>query len=386
MKGDFVDAIGGRAYVAVPQAGEGPGLLVLSDVSDTDQDRRKLGDFYAAEGYVALCPEVSALSRGTEDIASAIAALRARAECTGKVGALGFGLGGKLACRAAATANVDCAVSYYGFGIDFGLNFVPRIRSPLVLHFAEKDPQTPPEAIARVKEALSRHPDAAVYLYPEVAPGFDRPTKPNYDKQAAGVAHSRSIAALRRAMGPHYDLEALWEKHTTYEFATRDVEATMHTMVPEPYVNHVPVMTGGVGQHDLARFYANHFIPKLPADTRLVPISRTVGADRIVDEMLFCFTHDTEIDFMLPGVPPTGKYVEVPTVAIVNFRGDKICHEHIYWDQASVLVQIGLLDPKGLPVAGINTAKKLLDETRPSNTLMTRWAESAPGGKNPNSP
>jgi carboxymethylenebutenolidase len=130
-------------------------------------------------------------------------------------------------------------------------------------------------------------------------------------------------------------------------------------MVAEPYVNHVPVMTGGVGQQDLARFYAQHFIPKLPADTRLVPISRIVGGDRVVDEMLFCFTHDVEIDWMLPGVPPTGRYVEVPLVAIVNFRGDKLYHEHIYWDQASVLVQIGLIDPAGLPVAGIETAKKL---------------------------
>jgi len=385
MNGDFVDAAGGRAYIAVPDAGEGPGLLVLPDVSDNDEDRRKLGDFYAAEGYVALCPEVSAASRGTEEIAGAIAALRARGECTGKVGALGFGLGGKLACLAAAEASIDCAVSYYNFGTDFGLNFVSRIRCPLVIHFAENDPQIPPEALAGVKEALSKRPDAAVYVYPGTAPGFDHSTKPNYNKQAAGLAHSRSIAALRRAMGPHYDLEALWERHTTCEFATRDVAATMRTMVEEPYVNHVPVMTGGVGQHDLARFYAHHFIPKLPADTRLVPVSRTVGADRIVDEMLFCFTHDTEIDFMLPGVPPTGKYVEVPTVAIVNFRGDKLCHEHIYWDQASVLVQIGLLDPKGLPVAGIDTAKKLLDETRPSNTLMERWAENA-RRQNSNSP
>jgi carboxymethylenebutenolidase len=110
-----------------------------------------------------------------------------------------------------------------------------------------------------------------------------------------------------------------------------------------------------------------------------VPISRTIGADRLVDEMVISFTHDVEIDWMLPGVPPTGRYVEVPLVAIVNFRGDKLSHEHIYWDQASALVQIGLLDPKGLPVAGNETAKKLLDETRPSNTLMQRWAESAPG-------
>jgi carboxymethylenebutenolidase len=178
-------------------------------------------------------------------------------------------------------------------------------------------------------------------------------------------------------MGPRYDLEALWERHTNYEFLTRDVDATMRTMVAEPYVNHVPVMTGGVGQRDLARFYANHFIPKCPADIALVPVSRTVGPDRLVDEMVVSFTHDVEIDWMLPGIPPTGRRVEVPVIVVVNFRGDKICHEHIYWDQASVLAQIGLLDPAGLPVAGDETAKKLLDETRPSNTLMRRWIESA---------
>ncbi|MEE8271028.1 MAG: dienelactone hydrolase family protein, partial [Alphaproteobacteria bacterium] len=178
-------------------------------------------------------------------------------------------------------------------------------------------------------------------------------------------------------MGPHYDLSALWDKHCEYEFATRDVDATMATMVPQPYVNHIPTMTGGVGYRDLHRFYKDHFIPKTPADTRLIPISRTIGADRLVDEMLFCFTHDIEIDWMLPGVAPTGKYVEVPLVAIVCFRGGELYNEHIYWDQASVLVQIGLIDAKLYPVAGVETAKKLVDESLPSNTLMARWAESA---------
>jgi len=380
MSGHFVDIPRGRAYTANPEAGKGPGLLIFPDVADGDRDLQELGALYAAEGYVVLCPEVSALSKGVEDVVAAAAVLCARSQCTGKVGALGFGFGGNLAHLAAAEGGVDCAVSYYGCGIDFGLDLSKRIACPFVAHFAENDPQIPPQAVTQMQEAVSDHPGVAIYVYPGVAAGFDRAGKPNYDKQAAGLAHSRSIALLRQAMGPHYDLEALWEKHTKYEFATRDVAATMRTMVAEPYVNHVPVMTGGVGQRDLARFYADHFIPKLPADTKLVPISRTVGADRIVDEMLFCFTHDTEIDFLLPGVAPTGKYVEVPTVAIVNFRGDKICHEHIYWDQASVLVQIGLLDPKGLPVAGIETAKMLLDEMRPSNTLMKRWAESAPEG------
>jgi carboxymethylenebutenolidase len=109
-----------------------------------------------------------------------------------------------------------------------------------------------------------------------------------------------------------------------------------------------------------------------------VPVSRTIGPDRLVDEMVVSFTHDVEIDWMLPGIPPTGRRVEIPVVAIVNFRGDKLYHEHIYWDQASVLVQLRLLDAMALPVAGAETAKKLLDETRPSNTLMKRWAESSP--------
>ena len=114
-------------------------------------------------------------------------------------------------------------------------------------------------------------------------------TSDEYDKPSAMMAHSRSIALFRKAMGPHYDLSALWEKHCEYEFATRDVDATMATMVSSPYVNHIPTMTGGVGYTDLHRFYKNHFIPKTPADTKLIPISRTIGADRLVDEMLFCF-------------------------------------------------------------------------------------------------
>ena len=150
----------------------------------------------------------------------------------------------------------------------------------------------------------------------------------------------------------------------------------MKTMVSEPYVNHIPTMTGGVGYQHLRRFYKHHFIPKTPKDTTLIPISRTIGEGILVDELLFCFTHDMEIDWMLPGLAPTGKRVEIPLVAIVKFRGDKLYNEHIYWDQASVLVQIGALDPKGLPVAGIETANKLVDESLPSNTLMQNWSDS----------
>ncbi|HEV2362944.1 MAG TPA: nuclear transport factor 2 family protein [Caulobacteraceae bacterium] len=170
-----------------------------------------------------------------------------------------------------------------------------------------------------------------------------------------------------------FDLAALWDAHCRCEFETRDVDGAMATMVAEPYVNHIPTMTGGVGRDELKHFYARHFIGANPPDTRLVPISRTVGADRVVDEMLFCFTHTCEIDWMLPGLAPTGRAVEVPLVAIVQFQEGKVAHEHIYWDQASVLVQIGVLAPDGLPVAGVATARKAMDKTLPSNALMKAW-------------
>ena len=174
-----------------------------------------------------------------------------------------------------------------------------------------------------------------------------------------------------------HDLVALWDAHTRTEFETRDVDGTMATMVEQPYVNHIPTMTGGVGHDQLKRFYKYHFIGGNPPDTTLAPISRTVGADQIVDEMLFSFTHTSVIDWMLPDIAPTGKRVEVALVAIVKFRDGKLAHEHIYWDQASVLVQVGLLDPKGLPVAGAETARKVVDKFLPSNRLMARWSASA---------
>eukprot|EP00906_Rhabdomonas_costata_P005783 RCo008595 len=173
-----------------------------------------------------------------------------------------------------------------------------------------------------------------------------------------------------------HDLSALWEQHCKYEFDSRDVDATMATMVPDSYVNHIPTMTGGTGHNLLKRFYKYHFIGQNPADTELRPVSRTVGENSVVEELLFCFTHDKEIDWMLPGVPPTGKRVEIPLVAVVQFRDGKLYNEHIYWDQASVLVQIGKLDPTGLPVAGVQTARKLLDKNLPSNELMPNWKSS----------
>ncbi len=147
-------------------------------------------------------------------------------------------------------------------------------------------------------------------------------------------------------------LGQLWEEHVRHEFVTHNTEDTLATMVEDAYVNHIPVLTGGVGRDELRKFYSERFIPQMPPDTEMTPISRTIGNDQVVDEMVFKFTHTIRMDWMLPGLAPTGKRVEVPLVAIVRFREGKLAHEHIYWDQASALVQLGLLDPTTLPIAG----------------------------------
>ena len=155
------------------------------------------------------------------------------------------------------------------------------------------------------------------------------------------------------------DLARLWEEHTKHEFSTRDTEATLATMVEDAYVNHVPVLTGASGRSALRIFYERDFIPAMPPDTKLIPISRTVGEEQLVDEMIFSFTHTREMPWMLPGIPPTNRYVKVALVAIVRFKDGKLAHEHIYWDQASVLKQIGLLTDPRLPVVGVESAHKV---------------------------
>lgn len=169
---------------------------------------------------------------------------------------------------------------------------------------------------------------------------------------------------------PDEELIRLWEKHTELEFATKDAVATVATMTPGNYVNHIPVMTGGRGFDEMTDFYGKHFIPKMPADTALRLFTRTVGNNRVIDEFVFSFTHDMEMDWMLPGIAPTHRKVEIPMVAVVQFEEGKIASERIYWDQASVLVQIGLLTPGSLPVTGVEQARKFENPQLPSNELM----------------
>lgn len=159
--------------------------------------------------------------------------------------------------------------------------------------------------------------------------------------------------------GSSVKLGNIFDKHVKFEFEDKDVESTMKTMVKEPYVHHVPVMTGGVGYNGVYNFYKNDFVGKMPKDTKITRVSRTLGTNQVIDELILSFTHDIEIKSMIPGIRPTGKYVELPHVVVMKFRGNKIEHEHIYWDQASLLTQIGVLDSRGLPITGIEQSQKL---------------------------
>jgi len=201
--------------------------------------------------------------------------------------------------------------------------------------------------------------------------------------QTAALTSAAALGTLKAAAATTPDstlspaqqkLKEVWEEHMKCEFATKSVDDTMATMIEGGHVNHVPTMTGGQGLKDIRDFYTRFFIPQMPPDTKTTPISRTIGETQIVDEMIFEFTHTVPMDWMLPGISPTGKRVEVALVAIIGFREGKVSHEHIYWDQASVLVQLGLLDANLLPVAGRESAAKVRDASLPSNQLIERSA------------
>jgi carboxymethylenebutenolidase len=171
-------------------------------------------------------------------------------------------------------------------------------------------------------------------------------------------------------------LSSVWDKHVSAEFAAKDADQAVATMTAESYVNLIPLMVGARGRDRVREFYANHFLSQLPPDIEIVPVSRTIGQGQVVDEMIIRFTHSIRMDWLLPGIPPTGKRVEVAFVAIIRFEGDKIAHEHLYWDQASLLVQLGLLD-RTLPVRGGEIAAQVLNPTQPMNDLIHHGAVRA---------
>ena len=389
------------AYLALPASGYGPGIVVLQEIFGVNDFVRNVADWYAAHGFVALCPDLFwRLERGVqltdkgddrnkafdfyqrldeakavEDSAAAMSFLRQHSACNGRAGAVGFCLGGNLAYLLSVRFKPDCAVGYYGVSIEKSLDEANKLTSPLLLHIGAADKFCPPEAQAQIRAALDNNPLATIHVYPGRDHAFGRLGGEHYHAADAELANLRSLeffvthlagAGLASAQ---QTLSSRWDDHVKYEFATRNTDDTLETMVPDAYVNHIPVLTGGVGHDELREFYSKHFIPQMPADTSMTPVSRTIGVDRIVDEMVFEFTHTSKMDWMLPGVEPTGKHVRVALVVIVHFRDGKLAHEHIYWDQASVLAQLGLIDAEKLPVSGVESAEKVLNPWLKSRTL-----------------
>jgi carboxymethylenebutenolidase len=166
------------------------------------------------------------------------------------------------------------------------------------------------------------------------------------------------------------DLGSLFDQHVALEFEAKDADATMETMVDHPTVIHVPVLTGGRNTAELHSFYRESFIPAWPEDTVVEQVSRTVGAERAAGELIIRFTHTVEMPFWLPGIAPTGCRVEIPLVVVMGFEEGKVASEHIYWDQASLLSQIGLLDTTNLPIAGGTQAQALVDSDIALNELI----------------
>jgi carboxymethylenebutenolidase len=368
-----------RGYLALPTCGHGPGIVLVCDPATPDATAQALCADYAEEGYMTLVPNlearagragmVAALDDARKDIA-------ARPEVKGKLAVVGYGRGGALAIAAASGGAFDALAAYDADGEGIA-DDLARVRCPTVLQFGVKGSARMAAVAARAQAAIKDHADARAHVYPDAAPAFTIADTPAHDKRVAAIAHTRLLDVVRRVLGPYYDYVALFAEHAHHEFITRDASKTMATMVDEPYVNHVPTMTGGVGHDLLKRFYAHHFVNQNSGERDNTTISYTVGGNRLVIEQVVRFKHDRVIDRMYPGIAPTNKEVEIPLVICVAFRGDRVAHEHIYWDQASALAQIGLIDTKKLPVAGREQALKLLDETRPSNELMAAsWATS----------
>ena len=344
-----------------PPSGSGPGVLLVPDETGFTDGIQEWARRLAEDGYLVAVPPTG--GGASVDVSEAALETSRSLDQNAHMAAIGIGQGADQILSSGV--EFDAMVLF-----DPLTDAAPGSKSgPVVLHVSSRE--THP-----LHTAITGLPEGRVHAYDHCQPGFMDTSLPAYDKWAARIAYSRTLAPLRRVMGPHYDLAGLFAEHLRLEFVEKDAHATMETMIGEPYVNHVPTRTGGVGHQLLERFYKYHFIPTQPEDRQNTLISETVGADTVVLEILGRFTHDKVMDHMLPGIPPSGKQVELPVVVVASFRGDKLYNEHIYWDQASLLTQVGALEPGDLPISGAVAAHKLEDMSLPSNELMPNWHES----------
>ncbi|KAI1077452.1 carboxymethylenebutenolidase [Whalleya microplaca] len=378
--------INSRVTIQPPlsRRGRGPGLVLLVDSTLDLRKHEKTLDppplqKWAEEGFTVAQIEISE-SPDTlgSDLTLAFSEL-SRLDCCDQTTGIGIVLYTPVVVPtiwdAIDICNEFCAVICYG-------------ASPVTKN-------TKFQLLAHVPGAKSdregEFPNVKSHYYTHAKSCFAIPAHEDYHASSASVAHTRTLSFLKPLVhGPYFDLEKIWDEHTYWEFEARSVEETMATMVEEPYVNHVPTLTGGIGRKALTEFYTNHFVFSNPPDTELELVSRTVGIDRVVDEFLLKLTHDRVIDWLIPGVPPTGKYISVPFTSVVNIRGDRLYHEHINWDQGTLLRQLGLLpdyltfpypvdgDQQRIheyrvPVAGVESARKLTDESSVESNAMLQY-------------
>ncbi|RFN49796.1 carboxymethylenebutenolidase [Fusarium flagelliforme] len=360
--------------------GHGPGLVVLTPTSENILEIKdgvpSVLIKWAEEGYTVV--QIDGSTFATVNNGNVLSeALDAMRQCEqydeGKMGIVAYSseLWNAIAPNLLNVPDIVSAVVYTNADDLTGL---APANIPLLRHVVGP-------AAKRDTRDTEKSP-GTVYYYPKAqSHAFATPFHQHFDYNMESVSHTRNLQFLKpKVGGPYFDLEYIWEEHTHYEFADRSVEHTMSTMVQEPYVNHIPTMTGGIGRDRLSDFYRHNFIFNNSSDSELDLISRTVGIDRVVDEFIFKFTHNQEIPWMLPGVPATNIKAEVPFTAVVNIRGDRLYHEHISWDQGTLLRQLGLLPeylpfpytlPGGrtsqagfeyrVPVAGKDTAVKMKD-------------------------
>ena len=291
-------------YLALPAGGYGPGIVVLQEIFGINSFIRSVADWYAAHGFVAVCPDlfwrqerrVELTDKGAdrdkafafyqgldeakavEDAAAALAYLRQHPACTGRVGAVGFCLGGNLAYLLSVRFRPDCAVGYYGVSLEKSLSEATNLHAPLMLHIAGGDRFCPPEAQAQIHRVLDANPLVTIHDYKDQGHAFGRTAGEHYNPAAAELANLRTLEFfVRNLAGAGFitapqTLSERWDEHVKYEFATCNTEDTLQTMVADAYVNHVPVLTGGVGHEQLREFYSGAFIPQMPPDTSMTPV------------------------------------------------------------------------------------------------------------------
>ncbi|CAG9955611.1 unnamed protein product [Clonostachys rosea f. rosea IK726] len=356
--------------------GKGPGLIVIVSQSGiTGQSSLAIENGvpcpvmkWAEEGFTTVEITAAALDHATNALDIALDGLRNShtIDSKGLVGLVAYDpqLWNKVASTIDTLNEIVGTVVYGDLEEQQALS---QTSLPQLHHLAGKSEKLLPRG---EKLTAYDYPNAESYL-------FAAPFSKDFKYSLESVSHSRNLSFFKPlTKGPYFDLEAIWDEHTYYEFENRSVECTMATMVQEPYVNHITTLTGGIGREALTAFYRDHFIFQNPDDVDTEVISRSIGIDRVIDEFIFKCTHDKQLDWLLPGVPPTGRKLEIPVVAVVNIRGDRLYHEHISWDQCTVLFQLGIMPdylPFPHPVAGLTlkAASKGLEYRVPATGVET---------------